>query len=179
MQAFTTLLEEATKLIPKEYFQLPVAGREDPLYREGVYCYELYYRIRSLWPTGNRYSLCGEVDKNGHPLIRGDNLNRTKPDFLVHVPGQMDNEIVMEVKPINAKKNQIRKDLRTLTAYRRYAEYRRAILLVYGASEHELDQLKELAKSAARHDGGRTIDLSLIELWHHATSGQAAVSVAW
>jgi hypothetical protein len=34
MQELTSILNEATKSIPREYFQLPVAGKEDPIYRE-------------------------------------------------------------------------------------------------------------------------------------------------
>lgn len=37
MQELTSILSEATKSIPGEYFQLPVAGKEDPIYREREY----------------------------------------------------------------------------------------------------------------------------------------------
>ena len=179
MRDLTRILEEATRRVPKEYFQLPVAGQEDPVYRERVYCYELYHHVRSLWPESTDYSLCGEADKAGHRLIRGDNLDKTKPDFWVHVPGRMDNELVMEVKPINAQKNGVEKDLQTLTAYRRYAEYRRAILLVYGGATDDFYQFKEVLEAIAAQDTGDSIDLGLLELWYHPAPGEAAVSVEW
>jgi len=180
MQELTSILKEATKAIPGDYFQLPVAGKEDLIYRERVYCYELYHHIRALWPEGTPFSLCGEVDKSGHPLIRGNNLDRTKPDFLVHVPGQMDyNELVMEVKPINAGKPGIRKDLQSLTAYRMKAEYQRAILLVYGGSQNELDRFKKKVRSIVEQNRDAAIDRQIVELWHHSTCGQIAESVGW
>lgn len=180
MQEFTSILHEATKSIPKEYFQLPVYGQEDLIYRERVYCYELYHRIRSLWPEGTCYSLCGEVDKSGHCLIRENNLDRTKPDFIIHVPGQMDyNELVMEVKPINARKPGIKKDLKSLTAYRLKAKYRRAILLVYGGSKNDFDRFRKTVKSITEQNMDGSIDHQLIELWHHNACGQAAGSVEW
>ena len=47
------LLKDATSGIEGNYFQLPIDGSEDPIYRERVYCYELYhqlkyYKLRSL-----------------------------------------------------------------------------------------------------------------------------------
>lgn len=57
--------------------------------------------MRLRWPKECPYSLCGEVDKAGHPLIRGHGLDHLKPDFLVHDPGDLDeNLVVIEVKPI-------------------------------------------------------------------------------
>jgi len=180
MYELTRLLEDATRHVPKEYFQLPVVGSENTIYRERVYCYELYHRIRCLWPDDTSSSLCGEVDKSGHPLIRGNNLDNTKPDFLVHVPGQMDkNELVMEVKPINVKRGGFKKDLQSLTAYRRLANYGRAILLVYGGTEIDIIRLKKRMNALADKDGRQSIDLSVIELWHHLKAGEAAASVEW
>ncbi len=180
MQELTSILIEATKSIPGEYFQLPIAGQEDPIYRERVYTYELYHRIRTLWPEDTPYSLSGEVDKSGHPLIRGNNLDRTKPDLLVHVPRRMDcNELVMEVKPDNAERRGIEKDLQTLTAYRRRANYQRAILLVYGVSQDQFERFMETVRSITEQNRDNFIDLDLIELWRHSSCGQAAVSVPW
>lgn len=180
MQELTLILVEAIKAIPGEYFQLPVAGQEDPVYRERVYTYELYHRIRSLWPTDTLYSLSGEVDKSGHPLIRGNKLDRTKPDLLVHVPGRMDcNELVMEVKPINAEKRGIEKDLKTLTAYRRHANYQRAILLVYGDRQEQFERFIEIVGSIKEYNRDNSVDLELIELWWHSSCDQAPVNVCW
>jgi len=89
MQEFDQILTTATGNVPERYFQLPVDGQEDPIYRERVYCYELYHQMRSVWPEHSPYTLGGEVDKSGHRLIRGNGLDNAKPDFLVHMPGDM------------------------------------------------------------------------------------------
>jgi len=132
------LVAEATENIERNYFQLPVDGQEDPIYRERVYCYELYHQLRLRWPSDTEYELSGEVDKSGHPLVRGNDLDRVKPDLLVHVPGDMGgNHTIIEIKPITASRNGIAKDLSTLTAFRRYAEYGKAIYLFYGDGDIE------------------------------------------
>jgi len=180
MRGLTLILREATKAVPAEYFQLPVAGLENPIYRERVYCYELYHHLRVLWPIDVPYSLSGEVDKSGHPLIRQNGLDQTKPDFLVHVPGDMDgNALVMEVKPVNAQKEGIGKDLRCLTAYRRHGEYRRAILLVYGDLQEEFDRFRMRVRSVIERDEEGSIDLPLIELWYHPVCGHSAEKTEW
>lgn len=79
-----------------------------------MYCYELYHHWRNQWSPRCRFTLSGEVDKTNHPLIGG----KSKPDFLVHVPGKMDNLLVMEVKPANAKVSKMVKDLKTLDRFR-------------------------------------------------------------
>ena len=135
MENFDKIFQQATENIGIEFYKLPVAGKENPIYRERVYCYELYHQLRSRWPIETEYTLSGEVDKSGHPLIRDNGLDNKKPDFLVHKPGTMENYLVVEVKPINADRNNIFKDLKTLTAFRRKGGYQRAILLFYGLDE--------------------------------------------
>ena len=78
------------------------------------------------------FSLGGEVDKRSHPVMQGVDITDTKPDILVHTPGNMGgNLIIIEVKPINAARNDIRKDLRTLTAFQRNGEYYKSLYLIY------------------------------------------------
>ena len=75
----------------------------------------------------------GEVDKSGHPLIRGNGLDNCKPDFLVHEPGVTGrNFAAVEVKPIIALRAAIGKDIETLSNFISYARYQRAIYLFYG-----------------------------------------------
>ena len=180
MKEFAAIFIDATRDIIPDYFQLPVAGREDPIYRERVYCYELYHQLRLRWPAGTEYSLCGEIDKNGHGLIRGNDLDNKKPDFLVHVPGVMEqNYLVMEVKSENAHKAGIEKDLRTLTAFCTKGEYSRAILLVYGSSETAFDRIKATSNFLADSDENGRIRLDLIELWHHSNPKIEAQHVEW
>ena len=132
MEELDLVIQEATAAIDAMYFQLPVDGG-DPVYRERVYCYELYHQMRSVWPRDARFSLNGEVDKRAHPQWGGIQARIAAPDLLVHTPGRMDgNYCVIEVKPGNARRDGIEKDLQTLSQFRGRAGYERAILLFYG-----------------------------------------------
>lgn len=96
---FLELLSTACERVGQDYVMLAVAGGS-PIYRERVYCYELYHQFRLL--TGNvpaeEPRLFGEVDKKGHPSV-SDDIKGTIPDFLVHVPGSMEfNVACVEVK---------------------------------------------------------------------------------
>jgi hypothetical protein len=174
MDNFETLLKEATRRVASDYFQLPIAGKDGAVYRERVYCYELYHQLRLNWPVDSEYRLSGEVDKNGHPLIWGGNLDNVKPDFLVHVPGRMWNAVAMEVKAVTLDAIGLRKDLRTLTAFTRDpANYKRAILLVYGGDA--LRRVRQLA-SALVVQRVKGIDPTAVELWVHSMPGEEAVA---
>jgi hypothetical protein len=169
MDDFNKLLVEATAAIPPEYLQVPVAGLDVPAYRERVYCYELYHQLRARWPEKTHLSLGGEVDKKGHPLIRGNDLDNRKPDLLVHEPGDMGgNYAVIEVKPAEADSRGVAKDLRTLTAFLERGAYARGLLLVYG------DQAR-LPWFAAIVGASRQAHPELaLELWWHPSPGEGA-----
>jgi hypothetical protein len=128
---FLELMAEATARIPGHYFQLPVVGKEDPIYRERVYSYELYHQLRTLLQAEDRlahYALSGEIDKGKHPIIR-----RCAPDLVLHDPGRMDNLVVVEVKPINAALDGIGKDLDSLAYFvSPDVHYQLGVELVYG-----------------------------------------------
>jgi hypothetical protein len=171
----------ASSQIGPEYFQLPVAGAEEPAYRERVYCYELYHRWRCHWFEGFPFSLNGEVDKSGHRLIRGG----LKPDFLVHIPGWMINLLVMEVKPANADRDDMVVDLKKLTKFHRDlvdqegqpANYYAAYFWVYGISPEDWPQLRE--ELLQKMGGNQEIDISLISCYVHEVPGARAIPVAW
>lgn len=181
MDEFIDIFLFATREIPNDYFQLPVAGEEDPIYRERVYCYELYHQLRSLWPQYTDYSLSGEIDKNGHKLIRGNELDKKKPDFLIHEPGVMEhNYLIIEVKSSNADKNGIEKDLKTLTAFRIKGEYSRAIFLIYGGPNANIERIKAISKDiSAEINNNHIVNLDFIELWHHPNPGDQVYSSNW
>lgn len=176
---FQEWLQVATQNIGHQYFQVPVAGKEHPIYRERVYCYELYHQLRLIIPDHTGYSLGGEIDKSGHQLIRGNGLDRAKPDLLIHVPGDMeDNLLVLEVKPTVASRNGVIKDLKTLTAFRRHGRYDHAVLLVYGEQIADFLRIREWCVEAASSNKG-SVDLSLIQLWFHTEVGSAANWEDW
>ncbi len=160
--------------ISAQYFQIPIANKEKPIYIERVYCYELYHQMRKEWDEHERYQLCGELDKSGHPLIRNNILDKSKPDFLVHEPGNMDgNLLVIEVKPVNARKNGLKKDLETLTNYHTLANYSRAILLIYG--DDDIAKLKRnIMEISKKYD---EISLELIEIYWHKEVGREIIKI--
>jgi hypothetical protein len=177
----TKWLLEASSQIPDQYFQLPVAGMEEPEYRERVYCYELYHRWRCSWPKDFPFSLSGEIDKTGHPLIR----NGPKPDFLVHVLGEMTNLLIVEVKAANVPVRRICDDLQKLTHFRRdlvvpgqHGNYQAAYLWLYGLSIDLWPDFREtLLLEAGRRDP--YIDCGLINCFVHPQPNVAAVSLEW
>lgn len=163
MEQLDRIIWEATAAIDVIYFQLPVDGG-DPVYRERVYCYELYHQMRSLWPQDSRLSLNGEVDKRAHPQWGRIQARIAAPDMLVHTPGHMDgNHCVIEVKPGNARRGGIEKDLLTLSHFRDRAGYERAILLFYGG-------IPDVLEAAI----GRAGQLPEIEYWFHRAHNIAA-----
>jgi hypothetical protein len=170
----------ASSLVGKDFIQLPVADAEDPEYRERVYCYELYHQWRTHWPKGFPFSLSGEIDKSGHPLIR----NRTKPDFLVHIPGQMTNLLIVEVKPKNAVRLEMAEDLVKLTHFRRDlknkdkspANYYEAYFWLYGISIDEWPKVNSQIKKASKD---KDVDYSLIKCFIHEGEGIKAKHMEW
>ena len=167
MEGFTEILQTATASVPAEYFLLPLHGA-DPIYRERVYCYELYHQLRCLWPADTPYLLNGEVDKRNHPYFQDE--KEPKPDLLVHQLGIGDNFAAMEVKSAGAANREIKKDLPTLMLLAQRAAYRRLIYLVYGEGT-ELD-VERIRTKAAELRGMPTI-----ELWLHSAAGNPAVLV--
>lgn len=83
MEQLTDILRQATAAIGREYFLLPIHGG-GPVYRERVYCYELYYQMRRRWLEDSPYRLNGEVDKRSYPNFPDLGPGEPKPDLLVH-----------------------------------------------------------------------------------------------
>lgn len=155
------LLRRAAQSVPQHYFQLPVADSEEAVYRERVYAYELYHQFRTLMDSSGalpHFVLSGEVDKQGHPLLRP-----YKPDLVLHGPGDMDrNLLVVEIKSASARTQAIRKDLDTLEYFLSEAgRYQAGAYLVYGGRDSDLDRFR--AELAARRGGSRR---RLFLLWH-------------
>lgn len=158
MEQLTQILQDATAAIGAEYFLLPIHGA-GPVYRERVYCYELYHQMRLRWPPDCVYRLNGEVDKMGHPYFQDG--GEPKPDLLVHEPGHGNNYAIIEVKSCHAAADGIRKDLHTLSRFRNEMGYRRAVYLIYGADHGGmLGKVQECAV--------RVPHIAPIELWLHA-----------
>lgn len=166
MQRLNRILTRATGGIADRYYQLPIDGG-DPVYRERVYCYELYHQMRLRWPQHSEYSLNGEVDKAAHPqaaLLEG----ALKPDLLVHTPGNhAGNHAVIEVKSCRANAPAITIDLVKLVRLVRQFRYQRAIYLIYG---YQAAQALERGHAAFEALENKVP----IEVWLHEQPGQSA-----
>lgn len=170
---YDKILRKATQSIGWPYFSLPVYGQDEPVYRERVYCYELYHQIRSRWDPGNGYTFCAEVDKSGHQVIRGNYLDNSKPDFLIHVPEDMDRGLlVMEVKSVEASKTGILSDIRKLNAYLAY--YENAYYLIYG---DDLGRFKRLLGELLQEWQISEAETGNIIFWHHSNERECAKQV--
>jgi hypothetical protein len=171
VEELTVIMKKATAAIEPGYFQLSIHGGT-PVYRERVYCYELYHQMRLLWPHDCTFYLNGEVDKAAHPILMQLNADGYKPDFLVHQPGNMaGNHAVMEVKSARSAPGGFVKDLKTLALFRSAVDYQRAIYLIYG---NEIDDrlVDRIACGAA------AMGLAVpIELWLHVNAGESAFCV--
>jgi hypothetical protein len=167
MIELTSIIQKATARITTDYFRLRIDGG-DPIYRERVYCYELYHQMRLCWPSNTEYYLNGEIDKAAHPILRELGVGVVKPDLLIHKPGYMSgNFAIIEVKPTGAHANGIRKDLRNLSIFKSKVGYQRAIYIIYGYEA--ADEVQRIIRFA-----GKVCDLEEIELWLHERPGEQA-----
>ena len=134
-RAFEDLLSQATSQVGPAYFTLLTMDHVEPISRERVYCYELYHQLRGVWPSEGAleaYSINGEVDKIGHAAFAGP-LHGAKPDFVVHVPGSMEHNLVtVEVKRRSATPESLMDDLEKLHLMTTFGRYYRGILIVFG-----------------------------------------------
>ena len=168
-EEFSEILRTATESIDPRYFDFYIDGEEHPIYRERVYCYELYHQMRCRWPKETPYLLNGEVDKRGHKLLAKKGAALYVPDFLVHTPGRMaGNSIIMEVKHSWTNDDGIENDLVKLDLFIRDVDYKRAIYLVYGkeADSDFILRIQNIAFSMRR--------LSEVEVWLHSAPHQPA-----
>lgn len=172
MDEFTNVFETATKRIGQDCFMLPIDGAP-AVYKERVYCYELYHQMRLAWPKNCPYVVNGEVDKRNHPIFRQLGIENVSPDFLVHIPGRMeDNHAIIEVKRPDGDMEGMEIDIKKLSDFVRLAGYRRAIYLIFGEGKRGENQIVnriEIAKLV--------VDPAPFELWLHRQVGKSAERV--
>ncbi len=170
MDELSEILGSATAGVESPYFQLNIDGG-DPVFRERVYCYELYHQLRMKWPAQCPYVLNGEIDKSAHPILSTLGIGHAKPDFLIHTPGDMKgNHAIIEVKH-DLSTAGVQKDLEILNLFVERARYTRAIYLVYGpkANKSGIASVKAIAE--------KFDNLAPIELWIHDEVGRPATHV--
>lgn len=172
LNALEEMLAASCAQIGGEYFQLPIA-EADAVYRERVYCYELYHQLRRLW-RDFPFSLGGEVDKEGHPHFKNGPYAGAKPDLLVHWPGNMNGNLAcIEVKPGTGRVAAFNADLRKLTWFHRNAGYHGGIFLVYGGELGIEDRDARVRQKVLRAAAGDTeVDPRAIRVLFHSAPGQ-------
>ena len=110
------IIESSIEAVEEKYFNFQVAGGDEPVKRERVYCSELYHQMRMKWEHLD-YDLNIEPDKKNHPIIE-KYCGPIDPDLVVHRGGDMgpeDNLAVIEVKTSSGDLTAgIKKDLKTI-----------------------------------------------------------------
>ena len=171
MNDFFEILKNHTSMIDKSYFQtiiLDKKGFPKNIYRERVYCYELYHQMRKQWPNDNVLKLHGEFDKSGSQLFTGSSLKNVKPDFLVHVAGNVKNNFAaIEVKPDTASTRSIEIDLNKLSEIQLKAKFKVVLYLIFGEkAKHKAKKIHEIMKK---------LELKKpIQIWAHSSPNSAA-----
>lgn len=173
---FCMLLRRATSQLGSAYFIVRVSGAAS-LYRERVYCYELYHQLRCTWPDSAGFALSGELAKRGNPRAASTRLRNATPDLLVHAPGSDRNLAVVEVKARLPSLEDMQADLEKLAAFQRDLGYDAAFYLIYGLARNRLATLR--ARALAIADRERSINLAKIQLLIHWQAGTAAQAVSW
>jgi hypothetical protein len=177
LNRFEQMIAAASARIERDYYLLPVADA-DAVYRERVYCYELYHQLRCLWGDFP-YRLCGEIDKRRNPHFQSP-YAEAKPDFVVHVPADMGSNLAcVEVKPFEREVTGFTDDLKKLTWFCLNADYYRGIFLVYGDDKTGSgtdERLREKVQTAVNRCVEK-IDLTRIHLFSHSGIGRAARKV--
>jgi len=86
------------------------------------------------------------------------------------------NLVAIEVKPVNADKKGLVKDLSTLVACLTDADYEYALLLFYGQASH---QWRSRLRSVARQDASARGLLDRVKVYWHSQAREAAMPVDW
>ena len=177
---FQESLQWAIKSMDQYYFRIAMANLRGHRFRERIYCYELYHQLRlalQCFP----YTLQGEMDKIGHPIIHRE-IGAVKPDFILHEPGTMKNNlVVMEVKPLNnTNRPQLKKDLDTLTRFLDLGYYR-AIHLIYGSLRRSDGGISKIIRTYREYMNPTRLNAyrgKLLLYWHR-NNGEFAIIYDW
>ena len=154
---FQTALFEAISKINTQYFRVKLAYFNQTIYRENVYCYELYHQLRKLLGEDFPYILSGEVDKASHPDIV-DRCLEFKSEFLIHQPGIIDEDSFLSILNVCSLETAFRQSEKVIDKFNRMVcatthdgGYYRGIMLIYGDDSKELDRgIYDLYKNYCR-----------------------------
>lgn len=158
------ILEQGITAVEEKYFHFPISSNNQmmQIYRERVYCYELYHQIRILQKQMScdlkqQIDINGEPDKRGHIWIN----NGCNPDMIFHKAGTMTkNYLVVEVKNnLNGKlKNNenkpdgVYKDFINLYYFIAQYQYQKGCFHLYGLESNNKEKLTEIVKNIFLND---------------------------
>jgi hypothetical protein len=172
-----SLFKAAMGKISASYINLPVAGSSQLKFRERVYCYELYHQLRVAQELQEfkellgSLQIAGEPDKTGNQAAEKYDLALTKPDLIIHLPGEMErNFIVGEVKPAVASWKSIAADLSKLAKFtaRGKMNYTCGVFILFGEGKvREKTVVRRLQKAIGYVPSDLNLDLTRLEcFWH-------------
>lgn len=129
------VLISSLREIGDEYIHFQVAGNEEPIQRERIFCGELYHQMRGLGEHLG-YMINIEPNKKRHPIIERQ-CGSVDPDIVVHRPGYMgpeDNLAVIEIKASAGDLTDgIEKDLNTINCMTTINNgYHGGVVIVFG-----------------------------------------------
>jgi hypothetical protein len=141
-----TKLEESVARIEKQYYRTKLAYFNQTMYRENVYCYELYHQLRNHLGDDYEYSLSGEVDKASHPDIV-DRCLEFKSELLVHQPGIINENSFLAIIHVCSLATAYRMPEKLIDQFSKMncatnleGGYYRGIMLIYGDEKPEIDR---------------------------------------
>jgi hypothetical protein len=142
LDIFRDCLIDSLQAIDERYYLVP-RYQTTPAQRERAFCYELFHQLRNCLGDEFPFTLHGEIDKRGHDFISrffGDDPN---PDFILHMPGTMNNLAVIEVKVSDCRRLHAQEDIDKLVIFVESIGYVAGIFLLFGPSDphHMVDQL--------------------------------------
>ena len=136
-ERFEEILLGSIQAISRKYFMVERYDARTA-HRERVYCYELYHQMRLRIGDDYPYTLHGEIDKRGHQFIEHIFGQSPNPDFVVHMPGSMNNLAVIEVKVSNCTPRQAQEDIEKIRKFCSLVGYTIGFFLLFGSSSpHE------------------------------------------
>lgn len=191
-EAFIHILLTATRRIKQQFFIVPRYD-DHPVYRERVYCYELYHQIRCLMPKFAPYDLMGELSKSGQRFFRNTDAANKMPDLLVHKAGTDTNLVIVEVKRVDGEfgwideaghAEGVAKDLQNLTFFTKplhnggHVGYKKAIFLAFGEGADIDSKVRKKANEWAKSNSNM-INLDYIKVYWHKKAGEEAQFYDW
>ncbi|MBI5536868.1 MAG: hypothetical protein HY898_29370 [Deltaproteobacteria bacterium] len=178
--AFLTHLSKATEAVGEDYFKLPTTCSA-PVYKERVYCYELYHQLRKRIGDDFGFVLGGEVDKRSHDDLRELKLDLTAPDLLVHRPGDWSgNLVIVEIKSCDRTINTdaVRRDLSKLYRFVKHAKYVLGVYLLYGQEADGIRRVRRTAHNWCKKEG-ITFPIKDVDLYWHSRALAPVEAVPW